>query len=422
MNYRDAISYIDSLSSRGWVFGLKGIKGILDRIGNPERSLTAIHVAGTNGKGSVSTMIHDILVKHGLRVGLYTSPHILSFRERIVVNGKKIGREELSELVSGIVASLNGHDTFTYFDFTTALAFKFFEEMEVDIAVVEVGLGGRLDSTNVVTPEVSVITRLSLDHTDVLGNSLDSIAKEKAGIIKEKVPLVFLKQEAVEDIIRSIAASKGSEAFSVGKGAGDIFVEGSPESLTYFGRNFTLPGIDVSGKGVFQEENVGISLAALDIMGFPLSGEKVLSAISSFKIPGRFEVINQGSWKFIFDVGHNPLCMKVLRESVKASFGEEKFLVVFGALKDKDVASMLCELLPITDELLSVPLPTERSMDAEKIANIAREKSMRARAFGDPESAVSEALKNSRNILFTGSFYTVMVTKKALWKLCEKYR
>ncbi len=419
MNYRDAIGYIDSLSSRGWVFGLRGIKGILDRIGNPERSLRCIHIAGTNGKGSVATMIHDVLSAHGLKVGLYTSPHILSFRERIVVSGRKITRDEVVYYVESMKRKMGGYDSFTYFDFTTALAFSYFRDVGVDIAVIEVGLGGRLDSTNVVIPEVSVITRISYDHTDVLGSTLREIAREKAGIVKDGVPVVLLKQdEEVESVVLDVARSRNSRLYTAGFFKGDLSTYGDRTSLSYRGVGFSISGMDISHLPPFQAENVALSLGALDISGFDPDPSKVGDALRSVRVPGRFEVFIEGSHKVVFDVGHNPSCMETLRRSVEETFRDERFLVVMGVLKDKDAKGMFRAISPVSEGFFFIPLPTERAEDPLRLMEECRSLGFPAEGFSDPKEAVEEALSASSRVLFTGSFYTVMVAKGVLIEIC----
>ena len=412
MTYREALEYLDSLGSRGWVFGLSGVKGILSRIGNPEKKLKVIHVAGTNGKGSTCTFISKILEAHGYKVGTYTSPHILSFRERIQVNGRKIKREEVAEYVKNIRSSLNGHDSFTYFDFTTAMAFKYFSDVGVDIAVVEVGLGGRLDSTNVVDPLVSVITRISYDHTDVLGDTLEKIAYEKAGIIKRGRPVVSAIQvDEVRDVIVRKALEMGSPVYFAGYKKGDMFTEGSLKNACYVGRKFKIKGITVPLSGFFQMENLAVSLAALEVMGFELLEDKVKKGVSSVKLPGRLEKVKRDGRLIIFDVSHNEDGVKTLIKNI--SF-HAPFIVVLGVMRDKNWRAMLDLLKPFASEFVYIKLPVSRGEDPESLA-----KYKKGKVFMDPELAASYVAEREGNLLITGSFYTVSEMKRAFMKICS---
>ncbi len=412
MTYREALEYLDSLGSRGWVFGLSGIKGILSRIGNPERKLKIIHVAGTNGKGSTCVFISKILEAHGYKVGTYTSPHILSFRERIQVNGRKIGREEVAGYVKEIRSSLNGHDSFTYFDFTTAMAFRYFCDAGVDIAVVEVGLGGRLDSTNVVDPLVSVITRISYDHTDVLGDTLGKIAYEKAGIVKRGRPVVSAVQNGeAKDVIIRKALEMGSPIYFAGYKKGDMFTEGSLRKARYVGRRFQIEGISIPLAGFFQLENLAVSLAALEAMGFEPLEERVKKGVSQVRLPGRLEKVRSGGRLIVFDVSHNEDGIKTLIGNI--SF-HAPFIIILGVMKDKNWRKMLDLLKPIASEFVYIKLPVVRGEEPENLA-----KYKKGKVFRDPELAASYVAEREGNILVTGSFYTVSEMKRAFMKICS---
>ncbi len=421
MTYREAVEYLDSLGSRGWIFGLKGIRGILDKIGNPEKKLTAIHIAGTNGKGSTAIMISRILEEMGYKVGLYTSPHILSFRERIAVNGEKIKRDEISFYVKDIRASLNGHDAFTYFDFTTALAFRYFKDMEVDIAVIEVGLGGRFDSTNVINPCVSIITRISMDHTDVLGNTIEKIAYEKAGIIKDGKPVALLYQsrEAM-DVVSSVARARKSPLKTAGYRKGDMYTEGSLDNLSYHGINFSLRNIKLPLLGRYQMENLALSLGALDTIGIQVNDSIAKKALSNLKIPGRLEIVKESKFTFIFDVAHNPEGIRVLRENLERLKLKPSFAIV-GVMRDKDWKGMILELSNAAENFLFIPLPLPRAEDPRRLHEWSTSKDIPSIAFDDAETAVKYALERGKVMLFTGSFYTVSEAKISLLKLCERY-
>ena len=209
MNYRDAIGYIDSLSSRGWVFGLRGIKGILDRVGNPERSLRCIHIAGTNGKGSIAAFLSSILKEAGYRVGLYTSPHLVRFTERFRVNGKEISKKDVVDLVNIFREKINEDEPPTFFEFITAMALQYFAQQETDIAIMEVGMGGRLDATNIIMPKITIISNIAMEHQFFLGNTLLQIAREKAGIIKPGVPLITgARRSKVVELFRNTCENK----------------------------------------------------------------------------------------------------------------------------------------------------------------------------------------------------------------------
>jgi dihydrofolate synthase / folylpolyglutamate synthase len=287
----DALEYLYGLEKFGIVFGLENIEWILHLLGNPEKRLKTVHVAGTNGKGSVASILSGILQEEGYRVGKYTSPHLLSFNERITVNGAEISEEDVVALTNEIRERVEGADKdrfFTFFDFTTAMAFTYFSRKGTDIAVIETGLGGRLDSTNVTWPLVSIITNVDYDHMDYLGRDLESIAREKAGIIKAGTPVVTGAEGVGLRVIEDAARDKGTPVYALGRDF--AYRKTADRQMTYEGLGRKLERVDVSLRGDHQLANGALAFCASECLarsGFPVgessmrhttAGERFLSS------------------------------------------------------------------------------------------------------------------------------------------------
>jgi len=357
--------------------GLETITELLAQLGSPHEHLKVIHVAGTNGKGSVCAVMESVLRASGFKTGLYTSPHLHRFNERFRVNGREISDHELNDRIADVLAAdakLIGRSA-TFFELSTAIAFEHFRQEGVDYAVIETGMGGRWDATNIVTPVLSVITRIDVDHTGFLSDDLEKIAWEKAGIIKAGLPVLCgLMPAEAEKIIYREAKEKGSlilgseEAIFVSLlGTGPEWQELDIETGVK-----TFPNVKFPLVGPFQRENAATAVAALDdladLEGLKLDFKKGLEAV---RWPGRFELL-QKKPPVIFDGAHNPGAARALFETLTEIFpGKNKERgFVFGFLKDKDVEGILRELAPLVSKGWAVPLDTPRALSAEEIAGI----------------------------------------------------
>ena len=370
MNYSEAIAYLYSLANyektrieryTPETLDLSRVERLLAAMGNPHARFPAVHIAGTKGKGSTAAMCEACLRAAGYHTGFYISPHLHTFRERIQVDRRKIAREDVVALAEETRPLIERTPGVTYFEAITAIGFLHFARSEVDVAVVEVGLGGRLDATNVLTPEVSVITSLSLEHTYLLGNTLAEIAYEKAGIIKPGIPAVSAPQRA-EAIKKLEAVSREREAplTEVGR---DWDYDPGPADLDgqYFtARRITDGGSELDGEywipllGRHQLENATSALAALDILrrrGFCIPAEAVREGLRSVYWPGRLEILSREPL-VIGDGAHNPYSARVLRRALEEWFPDRRWVMIFGASADKDIAGMLDVLLPISDYII----------------------------------------------------------------------
>ena len=326
------MKYLESLEKFGINLRLERITTLLDQLGNPQQSFNSIHVAGTNGKGSTCAMIASILNAAGYRVGLYTSPHLFHYTERIKINGKEISRKEFSRLIKLMQLLAEKLELKpTVFEVLTAAAFLYFAQKKVDYAVVEVGLGGRLDATNVLTPLVSIITNIELEHTKILGNTLTKIAAEKAAIIKPHVPVVTaeIKPEPLK-VIRE--KCEKSRSILIGVSPNQIIRE--PKLL-----------------GPHQKINCATAIAAIRLAGIKVDHQHIRQGLKKVSWPGRFQVIQKRPL-IIVDGAHNPSGTKVLRQTIQENYPGKKFSIIFGCQQDKDQGAMLKELSPIASRFI----------------------------------------------------------------------
>jgi dihydrofolate synthase/folylpolyglutamate synthase len=406
------LSYLYGLQKFGIKLGLRNIDLLLGTVGHPEHAFPSVHIAGTNGKGSTSAMIAAMLRAAGFTVGLYTSPHLVDFNERIRINGRPITDATLvryAALLRPAIDELNG----TFFEATTAIAFKHFADRRVDIAVIETGLGGRLDATNVLTPLVSVITTIGKDHTEILGSTIAKIAREKAGIIKPGVPCVMgIVPPAAKKVLCARAEVNSSPIIAVE----NIIVDEQAEGLL----TFTTPArryasIELSLKGNFQRANAAAAIAAIEVIhakGFPVSPSALregLRRVHHFTgIEARLQVITRHPM-LICDVAHNPAAVDVLASAI-GGIPHAKLHVVMGVMKDKDYRGMIERLVSLHPEFYAVQASIARSLSAGDMAE----------AITDGGGSVSQyatiaaALRATRRaaaaddlILVTGSHYVV---------------
>lgn len=369
MTYEEALQYIHSVSWRGSRLGLGRTRELLAKIGNPEKKLKFIHIAGTNGKGSVSAMLASVFKEAGYKTGLYTSPYILAFNERMQIDGRPISGEELAEL-TGYVARFADtmSDPPTEFELITVIAFEFFRRNGCDIVVLETGMGGELDSTNVIdTPELAVITTIDYDHVRELGPTMKHIASAKAGIIKQNGKVLFYGENPeAEEVIREKCAKMNASLvvpdFSEIKNK-----EISLEKLRFdFG---TYKGVSIPLVGIYQFKNAAMVLSAIDILknsGWRIFDDAVYAGMANVKWRGRFEVLMR-SPLFISDGGHNPQGVRSAIESFQAQLPGRKAVFLLGIMADKDIDNMTSQIAPFASEYIAVAPDNPRALPAEKL-------------------------------------------------------
>ena len=396
MTYAEAVQFLYGRRLFGANFGLENTRKLAALAGNPQEKLRFIHVAGTNGKGSTCAMLESIYRASGLRVGLFTSPHLVSFRERIQVNRQLISEAEVVRLVGELQPLLkqfpaDHHPTF--FEVVTVMALKFFAEQKCDLVIWETGLGGRLDATNIVTPLVSVITNIAFDHTQWLGDTLEKIAAEKAGIIKPGISVVTATDElSALAVIEKIAHEKnaGLKIVTAERLAGTL----APPLL-----------------GDHQKINAALALATVEVLQnqIPVSEEKIRAGLASVNWPGRLQLIQKTrGQKILLDGAHNVAGAEVLRAALELDFAGVRPLLIFGTLADKNWPDICRILAPLADKIFTVPVASASTADARELAAAFHSANPAAEVM--VAANFSEALNASKNepfVVVTGSLYLV---------------
>jgi len=389
-------------------FGLENIKALVAYLGNPDRKYRTIHIAGTNGKGSTAAMLHRILSLAGYRAALYTSPHLVSFTERMRIGDDEIGHQEVISLADEVWQRTGAAGiALTFFEFITVMAFVYFARCRIDVAVVEVGLGGRLDATNLITPLVSVITTISKDHEAYLGPDEISIAREKGGIIKAGVPVVCGKiSSEVADLLAKIARERGAPAFFLGRDFSFFLKNDGRFDYTSVKRHFSDLNLALSGR--HQRGNAALVLAALELAEekFPVSEVVIRQGLQTVRWAGRLEVMLEKP-RVVLDGAHNPEGIRALVDELSASRGRGKIKLLFATMADKDWPIMLRALLPAVDEVVFTRVAMERSADPHELAQNVSE-SASGRVIPDSQSALRTLLDEAAAedmIVVAGSLY-----------------
>jgi dihydrofolate synthase/folylpolyglutamate synthase len=400
---------------------LTRVKRVLALLGDPHQRFPSVHIAGTKGKGSVAATCASVLAAAGLRTGLYTSPHLHTFRERIRINGELIPQTTLAALVKECRPSFDTEPELTTFEAITALAFFYFARQEIDFGVIEVGLGGRLDATNVILPEVAVITSLSYDHTYLLGDSLAEIAREKGGIIKPGIPVVCSpqKDEALTTI-REICQQRGAPLTLVGKdwtwnvtapaetpsleAATSLQLDGQTFELQCVAGRSPLEGVYTTPLlGRHQVNNTAVAIAALDWLrrgGIPLHPQHVHQGVANVNWPGRFEILRKQP-PLVVDCAHNTDSTVKLVAALTEWFPKRRWTFILGVSKDKDVTGILRTIAPYTDRLLATQSRHARAMPAEQVAELAGE--IFATAAGhNPDIVVTSDVPSALDLVLDG--------------------
>ena len=438
MNYQEAWAFLDNLQFFKIKLGLESMSQFLDSVGNPHRGLRFIHVAGTNGKGSVSTTLRTILTKAGYKVGLYTSPHLSCVRERFRIDERFISEEAFARQASAIRAAL-GERQITYFEFATALALLWFAEEQVDVAILEVGMGGRLDATNVITPLVSVITNVSMDHEQYLGNTLAAVAFEKAGVIKPSVPVVAgVGPDDSLAVVAQVCEERKAPLFLLGREFAAL--RGLEGSWDYSGidDSHSLAGLHCRLKGGYQIGNAALALAALETISGPLpvTEEAIRQGLLSVTWPGRLEyfcladgnpvecpvesAIGEDGFlrRYLLDGAHNPAGVDSLIDALVSEFRYVRLILVWGCMADKDVAVTLTSIAPPADRIIFTRPESERSATPEQFMAILPEEE-RSKAMSAPTVAGALAMAGDMAhsgdlICVAGSLYLVGAARKIL--------
>lgn len=411
MNYNEALEYIHGVS---WTFckpGLERIGELCERLGHPERKLKFIHIAGTNGKGSTSAMLDSVLRAAGYKIGLYTSPYIRVFNERMRVNGENISDNELASLteyIKPIAEKMS--DKPTEFELITALAFEYFARHECEVVILEAGMGGRLDSTNIIdTSVLSVITGIALDHTAFLGDTVEKIAFEKAGIIKPSVPVIFGGTDASAKSVISARANELLSPFGTVDYNSLTVKEMSLDGTVFdFGEYSELK---ISLLGSYQPRNAAIVISAVKILrenGFEISESAMREGLSSASWQGRFEILAKDPL-VIFDGAHNPQGIEAAVESIELYFKEEKVALVTGVLRDKDYTYIAERLSIIASKAFTFTPDSPRALGSQEYASVLFAAGIDATAFDSVamalKSAREYAKKNSCPVICAGSLY-----------------
>jgi dihydrofolate synthase/folylpolyglutamate synthase len=412
--YQLSLDYLYNLEKFGMIFGLTQMERILNAIGNPHKEIQVIHIGGTNGKGSTAAMMSSILQKEGYRVGLYTSPHLVRFTERIKVNGKEIEEEEVATLAEWMKKEIEAAGItlpFTFFDFTTAMALHYFKQRLVDLTILEVGLGGRLDSTNVVDPLISIITNIAKDHEEYLGKSISKIAREKAGIIKKGRPLITAAtQPQVLRLFSKICQEKGAPYFRVGKEF--RYVRAEDGDFHYEGLNRKLWSIHLNLKGYHQILNATTALGSMEVLedlGYCVSTDAMIEGLREVDWPGRLEMVSS-SPRVILDGAHNPAGVLAIQESLEKEFQYQHLILLIGIMKDKDIQSMLHLLAPLADHIILTRPQTDRAASPDLLKKLLGRNGKKAEVIENLKEAIEKGLSLTQKedlLCITGSLFTV---------------
>jgi len=414
MKYSEAIGFLLNLELFGIKLGLTNITKFLDRLGNPQKRYQTVHVAGTNGKGSTAAMIEAMLVENGYKVGKFTSPHLVEYRERFRINKQKISEEYVAGFVDDHKEFIR-NERITFFETATALALQSFKDEQVDFGVVEVGLGGRLDATNVLMPAVSAITQIALDHLHVLGNTIEKIATEKAGIIKEGIPVVTsATDETALAVLSRTAAERGSSLTRLIPNDHYRVLETAIGHTRFsYSSNGDIPTEYITNMpGSHMAENASLALLALDTLHKSGAVDRVSAnsqGLRNVHWPGRFHTI-EGRKKQIFDVAHNPQGMKALADTLASLFPGQKFVVVLGVLQRRDFEDFFAQLARFTRYLVICRPGTDRAAGMEELVRNAIAYRLEFTVIEKSTDAYEHAVELSgddSSLVITGSHYTL---------------
>jgi dihydrofolate synthase/folylpolyglutamate synthase len=432
-NYQESLQYLVNLTTFGMNFGLGRIEELLKRLGNPEKALRVIHVGGTNGKGSTTVMIARILKKSGHRVGVFTSPHMHDWRERMVINGQMIPKEKVIQLIKRVVPLLEemvaeGFEHPTEFEVSTALALLYFAEEKVDFAVIEVGLGGAIDSTNVVSPLVSVITNVGMDHMEYLGSDVVSIAKVKAGIIKpHSIAVTAAENPDVIQVLREQAKAVGVPLWLVGvdvrwesKWSGEL-----EQEFDLIGLHSIYSKLRLSLIGAHQLRNAATAVTVCEVLqseyGVKIPREAIYTGLSEVEWPGRLELLSLKP-KILLDGAHNVDGAMALTQAIPL-YIRDRLILCLGMLADKEREKVVDMLVPLADEIIITRPDSPRAGDWRALGSLAEQHGRPVTCLENPKEAVIFALSRLREndmLCVTGSIYMLADARQALIEKLKK--
>jgi len=404
----------------GIILGLETIKSILNALGNPQNNFCSIHVAGTNGKGSVAAALSSILQESGYRVGLYTSPHLVRFNERICINNRQISDAAVVKSYQAVQKAHHGNRAPTFFELTTAMALFEFSRQAVDWAVIETGMGGRLDATNVIHPAISIITNVSMEHRDYLGDTLTQITREKAGIIKQATPIVTaIKQKQAKSVVQRIAGKKSAPLYMLGK---NFRVRRQPAGeFSYYGIDHTWHNMHTALRGHYQVENAALAIAACELLSkdrTAISQKSIRNGLIKTRWPGRLEIVSDHPM-IIMDGAHNLIAARELARFLGDNLAQRPITLVVGILDDKPYKSMLRSLLSVCSRVIITRAKTNRALDTQRLFETAKKIISDVRIISDVAQAFKQAVATAdfnEVICIAGSLYVVGEAKAAIEK------
>lgn len=426
MNYQESIEFLESAEVFGIKPGLARVQAVLDKLDHPEKAYKTIHVTGTNGKGSVVAMIGSVLENSGLKVGRFISPHLIDYTERIHVNGRDISQEDFARAATAVrkaaeEAAREGSEPATEFELLTAMGFWYFREAGVDYAVMEVGMGGLYDSTNVILPVVSVITNVAMDHETYLGHTLQDIAHQKAGIIKKDIPVVTAAQHVALKQLKKEAHEKGSRLYFYGR---DFEIESRQKWKT--GQVVSIKRKDMPREqekallfvpfvGAHQAVNAAVAAMALSLVmkqDHRINESDLREGLARARWPGRFEIHHLHGVPVVLDGAHNPAGAEALKEALEEQYPDKRRVIVFTSLQDKDTETVIQLLVRKDDLVFACEAPTPRTRKPEEIEDMIDAQKLKAPHQSEPslDAALRDALKVAKDgdmILVCGSLYIV---------------
>jgi len=422
------IEYLFSLEIHGIKLGLNNIRHLLRSVGNPQHAFRSVHVGGTNGKGSVVSYIGSVLVSAGYSVGKYTSPHMADFSERIVVDGERIPREDLERLIDLLrpvadeMPSVDNLDTPTFFEMSTAVAFKYFAERRVDFGVIEVGMGGRLDSTNVLQPEVTVITNVDMEHREHLGDTIEKIAFEKIGIITDGAAVVSaIRQPSAVALLEERCKEKAANLYLLDKNFSYELkpLEFPRQALSVRSALGNVEGVEISLAGEHQGQNGAVAVVAAQVLAgthTAITEDAIRSGMAATRWPCRLELVSRKPL-IVVDVAHNAAGARRLQAEVSRAFADKRVILVLAISNDKDADAIASILCPDAEVTIVTQFRMHRHMPAEQLYNAVRRSGHQAML----SYSVAEAVQKARSIasddtliLITGSLFTAGEAKQAL--------
>jgi len=417
--YSKTIDFLYSFERFGILLGLDNISSLLEAIGNPQDKFKSVHVAGSNGKGSTSSFINAIASVAGYGTALYTSPHLNDFRERIRIRGKFISKNEMITATEKIRPIYDRERT-TFFEYTTAIAFDRIAAAAPDLAVIEVGLGGRLDATNTINPLVTVITDISREHEDYLGTGIKAVANEKAGIIKSGVPLITgASRRQARDVILATARSLNAPVFEFGRAFKGVRT--ALDTFDYNSQGMSIPGLRLSMAGAHQMKNACLAIRVVEELikqGYNISEAAIREAISTTQFPGRFELLRRNP-DVIIDGAHTPEGMRLLKSALLKLYPSKRPALLLGILKDKNVESLVRTIVPIAGKVVCVAPHSDRSMEPEALCKLVRQTGAPAAPMDSIENGFGTLFEQAGKddvIVAAGSLYMIGPVRRACGK------